>query len=496
LLHGDLNKEVEPLQRPVWLQPLLQAVPFNWAVTAVEERLPLALLPVQAIRQAVEAVIAQPNAPRVFVLGVSDPYQGFQDQLSPLARLLDWLSLRYNLLFLVPAGNVEHPLDLGLTTDELYALQGSEHGLQIATLRTLLKRSSEQRILSPAEAINVVTVGASHSDQAPLFTADHRIDVLQQATLGSPISRQGPGYLHAVKPDVLFPGGRQLFTDQFYLNTDTTLLAPAQGAFGQIRPPGLRVAAVSNTGEPAVSYACGTELATALAGRFTARLLEAWPATDNPPDSVLLKAFLAHTAQRGTEWAWLRKRLEAEAEEPMFAESDSLRNWLNAYLGFGIVNPEVLPSQSSDRVLLVHSGILSPDEALQFSIPLPPEAYQASLQRHMFLTLAWHSPVEPRGGPYRTARLWAEWSARNPLGLKPMANYGRHNIRRGTLWHETAEANGSVQLTNHPELEITIHCRAAHRTLPLQELIPFAVCITLTDEHNLSFASHWYKQAN
>src|SRR5690606_9965571 len=118
----------------------------------------------------------------------------------------------------------EKPFTLDLKPEELYALQGAPGRLQAATLERLYKQADERRILAPAEAVNALTIGATHRDASPMDAPDYRYDLLQQAALGSPLSRQGPGYLNAVKPDLLLPGGRQLFTDQFYVSSQQALL--------------------------------------------------------------------------------------------------------------------------------------------------------------------------------------------------------------------------------------------------------------------------------
>ena len=65
----------------------------------------------------------------------------------------------------------------------------------------------ERRPLSPAEAVNVVTVGAVHADEAPLPVPAIALTSLACARLPSPLSTVASGFNRAVKPEILFPGG-------------------------------------------------------------------------------------------------------------------------------------------------------------------------------------------------------------------------------------------------------------------------------------------------
>jgi len=106
-----------------------------------------------------------PTAPDVSVinLSVGDPSRMFDAHMSPWARMLDWLSVEFQVLFVVSAGNSGMQLVLdnvagddfsALTPDEL-----EEHALKAIALQRPLRR-----LLSPAESINALTVGATHHD--------------------------------------------------------------------------------------------------------------------------------------------------------------------------------------------------------------------------------------------------------------------------------------------------------------------------------------------
>ncbi|WP_197690614.1 S8 family serine peptidase, partial [Microbacterium sp. AISO3] len=109
------------------------------------------------------------------------------------------------------AGNYVENIDIGIGVPEFRGLTPEkkvEH-----TLQTIQEYVSRRRILSPAESINSITVGALHSDLSGDYYANphHRTDLLPNNSLFSPISRFGHGFRRSIKPEILFPGGRQLF---------------------------------------------------------------------------------------------------------------------------------------------------------------------------------------------------------------------------------------------------------------------------------------------
>ncbi len=148
----------------------------------------------------------QPTAPSVRIVNLSlgDPARVFVRRVSPLATLLDWLAYRYNLLILVSAGN--HPGPPVVSVESV----GDVDGMRAEMLRVLHGEARHRRLLSPAEAVNVVTVGAVRDDAADAAASDTVIDAVGRGMLAS-YSATGSGHRRSVKPEVLLPGGRQLF---------------------------------------------------------------------------------------------------------------------------------------------------------------------------------------------------------------------------------------------------------------------------------------------
>ena len=80
----------------------------------------------------------------------------------------------------------------------------------LALLAALAGRHRHHRILSPGEAINALTIGATSEDQGPAWKplSAGETDFSIPAGLPSPISAWGRGYRRIVKPELLAPGGR------------------------------------------------------------------------------------------------------------------------------------------------------------------------------------------------------------------------------------------------------------------------------------------------
>jgi len=130
-----------------------------------------------------------PAAPsvRVVCLAIGDPARVFIRRLSPLARLLDWLAEKYNIVIVVSGGNA-----VARPTIDVGALEEHEE-LQSAAPKSLHEQARHRRLLAPAEAMNVLTVGAIHTDDRDLDLPDTVLDVIPSG-LPAPYSPVGFGY--------------------------------------------------------------------------------------------------------------------------------------------------------------------------------------------------------------------------------------------------------------------------------------------------------------
>jgi hypothetical protein len=470
ILHGDLNDPAPPASRPLYVRPILHPGP-SW-VRDVPEEMPRDRLAVDVINSAVARLFAEPDPVardvQVIVLAVGDKVEQFDRFISPLARLLDWLSFRYRVLFVVSAGNhitaFDVPDDLGLDNPQ---------ELQHEVLCSIQKASGLRRILAPGESANAVTVGAAHSDAASAH-ADDRLDPMITADLANVVSANGAGIRRAVKPDILLPGGRQLVR-----------LEPADGSGRQIlsvpivrRGPGVLIAAPpAQPGQTdAAVHATGTSVATAFGGHHANRLLDALDdlktryAADIPHgfDAVLVKAALAHAAH----WRSAAPFIDQASDEVLGQRS---RDAVARLLGYGLARPDEALICDDHRVTVLAAREIAADEAHTFRFPLPPSLASQAARRRVILTLAWLTPVNPTHRAYRRAAL-----ALQPAGVEltnERLDVDFNGTRRGTLQHNVLDGSRAIPYASGAAIELVVSCRAGAGSL--DEAVPYALIATL-----------------
>lgn len=207
IIHGDLASPGAAVRQPLYVRPIL--TPHEHFPRT--EIVPRDELLVDLVHRAFYRMFegdgdGDPVAPgvRIVNLSVGDPMRVFVRRLSPLARLLDWLAHRYNVVIVVSGGNHDRCLP------EIDAsLLGDSEAAAAATARSLYERARQRRLLSPAEAVNVVTVGAVHADGIDVDLPDTVVDLVPAGTPAT-YSPVGFGFRRSVKPEVMLPGGRQV----------------------------------------------------------------------------------------------------------------------------------------------------------------------------------------------------------------------------------------------------------------------------------------------
>jgi len=474
VIHGDLGTVVRALREPVYLRPILRPEAPAW-ISSPPERLPGDRLPVDLVNAAVTRLFegAEPVArdTRVIVLAVGDPSQQFDRFVSPLARLLDYLAWRHNVLFIVSAGN--HPADLMIPGDTDF---GDPAELEHEVLDALRRESLFRRLLAPGESINALTVGAAHDDASSTSLAPGLLDPLIDADLPSVISPVASGVNRAVKPDVLFPGGRQPVQNAPALDGDHHVLSVVISR----RPPGVRVAAPGLEGELDRYVHCtGTSPATGLAGHAAGVILrrldelrvaygESFP--DSALTAVLVKAALAHTARWGSA---------ARLLEDVFQEigQQRTREPTARFLGFGRAHPEQALVADDNRAVLIQAGRLAKDDSHTYDLPLPESLRSTAVERRLILTLAWLTPTLPRHRAYRAAALALDFGAGRDAAFGARTEADSSAAGRGTLQHEVLFSQRAVPYATEATMPLRVSCRATTRVL--DDVIPYALMATI-----------------
>lgn len=474
IVHGDLGAQSNGLGEPVYVRPILHPDPAAW-IDSPPERMPADRLPVDVIHRAVARLFEgeQPAAPntRVVVLAVGDPSQQFDRFISPLARLIDWLSWRYNVLVLISAGNHHHPLTLPADVN-----LDNPAELQHEVLDAIRREALSRRLLAPGEAANALTIGAAHDDASTAPLPPGALDPLTDTDLPTVISPTASGINRAIKPDILLPGGRQPMRAEPVGDGEPRVLSIAVSR----RPPGLRVAAPGIDGELGrYVHTTGTSGATALAAHASGVLLRRLDALrasygddfpDGELDAVLLKAALAHSAR----WGSARAAVEMVLKE---AGESASRAAVARFLGHGRARPERALVADDHRPVLVQAGRLSADVTHTYDLPLPPSLAGATIERRLTLTLAWLTPINPRHRAYREGALDLSYVAGRDAAFGERQEVDNHAAGRGTLHHEILMSKRAVPYGAGEVTALQVACRASAGELT--DEIPYALLVTI-----------------
>jgi len=477
ILLGELDGNKFPMSRPIYCRPILKPNISDANVPKSEET-PNDVLLIDLIHRAVRRIFegdggepAVAPSVKVINLSVGDPTYIFDRLMSPWAKLIDWLSWKYDVLFIVSAGN--YPSELMLATPPNSLVNMAVDLRNRLALQSLLSDTSNKRLMAPAEAMNALTVGAVHTDASSPQIVPTRYDLFGPNGI-SPFSRVGHGYRRAIKPDILFSGGRVLFTERLANTTPNTKVSFVKSSVA----PGHRVAAPSVNGLDDTKYMRGTSNAAALISRnaaFAYEVIEQLRAgnTSLIParfDVVLIKALLAH----GAEWGALRNSILDIS--PHIQEHNKKVDFVSRLIGYGLADIGKALTCTQQRATLIGVGSVNAGESIQFRSPLPPSLNARVLNRRLTITLAWISPINTRNAKYRSAKLWID--PPNEELAASRLNCDWRNVKRGTLQHEIFEGTNALAFVDGAELVFTINC-IADTGIKLIEPVKFALCVSL-----------------
>lgn len=485
VVHGELDAPSAPLTRKVYHLAIMQANPLARSFGIHDEHFPDHIFLEDRIERAVRRMFegegnipAQAPGIKIINLSIGDPERPFIYTPSPWARLLDWLSWKHRVLFCVSAGNFKGNFDAGIPHSEFSTLTDEQK--VACVLKCIERQLSERRLLSPAESLNALTIGALHSDESVDYVLGQRIDLLPSSKLLSPISRLGHGFRRSIKPEILFPGGRQLYmvpppdsAQSYNLPRDSS------------GPPGQKVAYDSSQqGEISKCvYTHGTSNATALATRSGARIYEALTKLqaehgEQIPDNlmaVLIKALLVHGAQHDDQAESALESLRTPKNSRRFKEV------MARYIGYGAVNIERVLACTEQRATVMGCSEIKENQVHQYRFPLPLGLSGSQEWRRMVVTLAWFSPINSAHRNLREAKLELQpggsWD-KVPLKLKRVDS-DFNQILRGTVQHEILEGNNQISAyeeDGHILLQVTCKKDATEK---LDESIPYGLAVTL-----------------
>jgi hypothetical protein len=464
ILHGDLNAPESPLTRPLYVRPVMIA-PAD-----IDEHTPPDRLLVDTLYNAIIRIKGTPEqpgiAPTVFLVNLSlgDRRRPFANLVSPLARLLDYLAAKYDIMFLVSAGNVSDQLVLPEFNQWGEFEAATPEARERAVLTALFAAKHERSLLSPAEAVNVLTIGAQHTDNvANRVGVNMAVDPFDDPALPNPSCALGLGYRRAVKPDLFLPGGRE----------HVRMAAGGAGVRLRFGHPqrlyGLGVAAPDSANQGRLNqtiYADGTSAATGLATRASHRIFDSMMdreggslLADIPAEhyAAVVKTLLVHSA-RWNEKGDLIKELCGPADPRRFVERTA-----NAtrFLGFGVPDIARVLDCAKNQATLVGYGTLQPDHAHNYRIPLPRSLEGVTDPRAVAITVAWFTPVRAGHQSYRTVKLEAApVQAKESLGVARFKDQPTDpSVKKGTVFHERFFGERAVPFIDDGHLSVRVWCK-------------------------------------
>ncbi|GLQ91974.1 S8 family peptidase [Dyella acidisoli] len=487
ILHGDLDEAGPTLHRRLYVRPVMRPDPDDGYHRRRRESTPNDVLLIDLMHRAVRRMFegegnTGPVAPTVKIINLSlgDPHRIFANEMSPWARLIDWLSYQYSVLFIVSAGNDPSDVTLATPRDSLVNMSPPERTAM--ALSALVQDGISRRLMAPAESMNALTVGALHMDASNPNVPQNRFDLFEYGGI-SPISRVGLGYRRAVKPDILMSGGRCLYQEQLVGQPDVTILRVLDAGYA----PGHKVAISPDGGGDLnlSTYTRGTSNAAALATRAAAQaydMLEELRAQEpNAPgheyDAVVLKALLVH----GASWGelsdnLLRPRPDLAAIPNGITRHHAQKDFLTTWLGYGPANIERAIGCTQQRATLLGVGTLAADKAMEFSAPLPTSLAGRVVWRRVTVTLAWLTPTHPTHQAYRRAKLWASGVGAE-LRVNRTNSVSDKAALRGTVQHEVFEGADAVVFVEGDAFACKVNC--ARDAGSWQGGVRFAICVSL-----------------
>lgn len=476
ILHGDRNRQEPMLRRRVHLVPVLGAGDNFPADRLIVDMFYLAVL---RMRGTVE-----PTAAEVLVINVSlgNARRVFQGQMSPWARLLDRLAYQFGILFVVSAGNHSNAFDISAVANfsDYQNLQNAQRAQ--ASMSALGQLVGTRRLLSPAELMNGLTVGAINDDSVSAANrqgSGWSVNPFPTVTSSNPSSALGPGYANSVKPDILMPGGKEHLR---LVATGTSLsVVPVLPS----RAHGLKVAAPPRSGMAnSEHFTSGTSAAAALASRTCHQIHdalesaygEAFTSLRHAHRATLLKALLVHAASWPPETVALIKEVIGPADNTQHVrQKDNVRR----FLGYGVADPEIAIACASDRATFWAVGELPRDKAVEIRVPIPASINAQAKPHSLSATLAWFTPVVAGRRTYRSVRLKL-FDSDDLAALRVDASKAQpdqNSSARGTVFSKRWEGVRAPAISANQEIVFSVQ-REPDQGAIIDEPIPFGIAFT------------------
>ncbi|MDR2704574.1 MAG: S8 family peptidase [Planctomycetaceae bacterium] len=258
-----------------------------------------------------------------------------------IARKIDELSLKYDVVFVICTGN----LSLEYVNNEI------ENGTDYPQYF----RNDSATIFDPAQAALALSVGAlSPSTLVVGRAAD--FSAVASKDQPAPFTRRGPGIDDEIKPEIIEYGGN------YIQDTETRQIQ---------KNPGTDVFVASHQLTPALIHNVGTSFAAPRISHRLALILQDLQTMDiKHPSSALLKALLVNSTVNLSEMDSFEDRLNKHFQK---GEAKKLRRLL---CGYGLPDEIRATECNKYTVILYFDGVIEADKVALFRIPIPESLQQ------------------------------------------------------------------------------------------------------------------------
>lgn len=312
------------------------------------------------MRSAVTALAAR--GCRVINMSLGDkallPYAG--GRASPWARELDLLARELDIVIVVSAGN---------TASGARAPWGVRNDGILAAYPAYLT-TPDNRLIDPAIAANVITVGALAHGNGLRDDPDDGVQVqaVAQRDHPSPITRSGPGISEAIKPEFCDYGGTVVFNG----HTDRLIK-------GEEWPSAGILTTSADFRRTLLTGATGTSFAAPRVAWKAALLAGRYPNAS----ANLIRSLLGISAEL-PEAAAARLRRAGQENPPEILQC----------LGYGVPNVAyALASDDNRTVFVADRQEIDLDQVALYAVPIPEEFRQTKGRRTIRVALAFDPPV-------------------------------------------------------------------------------------------------------
>lgn len=306
---------------------------------------------------------------RIFNLSlgsIDDVFDGVKKP-SPWANILDELARELDIVIIVSAGNISfNHLD-------------SDGALRIfkqypSYLIDGVDIEGDTRIVEPATAANVITVGSlAHRIESFRATRYEDVDVqpIANESYPSPFTRIGWGVNDAIKPDVCEYGGNMVWNGR-------------NGRISKDSYLGI-ISMHTNWIDRLFSTDVGTSMAAPKVAYLAARILEQYP----DASANLVRALIANSASIPSSLKW--------SDEP--SRSEARRRDLRIF-GYGKPCEDIALYSSDNRVTLFAQKTAILDTIQLYQIPIPEDFKVTSGVRAVIVSLAYDPPIRSNRRDY------------------------------------------------------------------------------------------------